>query len=416
MSRGDLPLSRGRYRTLALFRLSAIPMAILPTQLWLRDALKTAHEPDWGGVAVQLHLIFLAVYLFTGVALLWFTRSAAPERRKLWGGLSVVGCACELGTNQAYLLGFGSLANYSIGFLPMLIVMYRVLLDYRAGLWTLGVGLVTYLGVGLLEMSGWVPIAPLLTTTTNHPAWSDPGMSRMILFSVMFICVGTFAVANYGMNQSVRLHRYITDSVLHRYLPPSMVHRAAAGELRLDTPPERRVLTVMFTDVVGFTPLTERLGPEVIGRLLNRYLAEIADLAHAHGATIDKFIGDCVMIVLGAPEELEPEEQARRCVALAAAIHQRVAELEIEHPLEARTGINTGEAVVGNFGSRARSDYTVLGPAVNVAARLESASRPGRILMGSETARLLGEQVQLEAAGELQLKGVRDPVTAFFLA
>jgi class 3 adenylate cyclase len=203
--------------------------------------------------------------------------------------------------------------------------------------------------------------------------------------------------------------------VLHRYLPPSMVSRAAAGELRLDTPPERRVLTVMFTDVVGFTPLTERLGPEVIGRLLNRYLGEIADLAHEHGATIDKFIGDCVMIVFGAPEELAPEEQARRCVVLAAAIHQRITELEMEHPLEARTGINTGEAVVGNFGSRARSDYTVLGPAVNVAARLESASQPGRILMGEATARLLGDEVALEAAGELQLKGVREPVTAFFL-
>lgn len=415
MSRGDLPLSRGRYRTLALFRLCAIPLAILPTQFWLQDALKTAHEPEWGGVAVELHLIFLAVYLVAGVALLWLTRSAAPERRKLWGAFAVVGCACELGTNQAYLLGFGSLANYSIGFLPMLIVMYRVLLDYRAGLWTLGVGLFTYLGVGLLEMSGSVPIAPLLATTTNHPAWSDPGMSRMILLSVVFICVGTFAVTNYGVNQSVRLHRYITDSVLHRYLPPSMVSRAAAGELRLDTPPERRVLTVMFTDVVGFTPLTERLGPEVIGRLLNRYLGEIADLAHEHGATIDKFIGDCVMIVFGAPEELAPEEQARRCVALAAAIHQRITELEMEHPLEARTGINTGEAVVGNFGSRARSDYTVLGPAVNIAARLESASQPGRILMGEATARLLGDEVALEAAGELQLKGIREPVTAFFL-
>ena len=416
MSRGDLPLSRGRYRTLALFRLCAVPLAILPTQFWLRGALVSAHEPDWGEVAVQLHLIFLAVYVITGAALFWLTRSGAPERKRLWGALCVVGCACELGTNQAYLLGFGSLANYSVGFLPMLVVLYRVLLDYRAGLWTLGMGLLTYLAVGAVEISGSVPVAPLLKTPLAHPAWSEPEMSYLVMLSVGLICVGTFAVANYGVNQSVRLHRYITDSVLYRYLPPSLVERAAAGELRLDTPPERRVLTVMFTDVVGFTPLTERLGPEAIGRLLNQYLAEIADLAHQHGATIDKFIGDCVMIVFGAPERLEPAEQARRCVALAAAIHQRVEGLPMEHPLQARTGINTGEAVVGNFGSRARSDYTVLGPAVNVAARLESASVPGRVLIGEETARLLEGEVPLEAAGPMKLKGVRESVNPFFLA
>ncbi len=415
MSSGDLPLGRGRYRALALFRLCAIPIAILPTQFWLRGSLEAAHEPEWGRVSVVLHLIFLGVYLVSSLWLFWSARAGAPERRTLWGTLSIVGCACELGTNQAYLLGFGSLANYSVGFLPMLIVMYRVLLDYRAGLWTLGVGLVAYIAVGLLEMSGSVPVAPLLPEAIAHPAWSNPEMSHLVLVSVVFICGSAFAVSNYGVNQSVRLHRYITDSVLYRYLPPTLVQRAAAGELRLDAPPERRVLTVMFTDVVGFTPLTERLGPEVIGRLLNRYLAEIADLAHQHGATIDKFIGDCVMIVFGAPEPLEPREQAERCVALAMAIHERVRALEMEHPLQARTGINTGEAVVGNFGSRARSDYTVLGPAVNIAARLESASAPGRVLLGEETARLLGDSVALEEAGSLQLKGVREPVNAYFL-
>ncbi|MEE2780506.1 MAG: adenylate/guanylate cyclase domain-containing protein, partial [Myxococcota bacterium] len=233
--------------------------------------------------------------------------------------------------------------------------------------------------------------------------------------SVVGICAGTLGLANYGMNQSVRLHRYITYSVLHRYLPPDLVKRAAAGELRLDAPPERRTLTVMFTDVVGFTPLTERLGPEAIGRLLDAYLGEIADVAHRHGATVDKFIGDCVMVIFGAPAQMSPEEQARRCVALAREIHERVRALEMEHPLQARTGINTGDAVVGNFGSHARSDYTALGPAVNIAARLESASSPDRILLGPETARLLGDASHLEPAGDLNLKGVTEPVPAFFV-
>ena len=140
MSNGDLPLGRGRYRTLALFRLCAIPIAILK---FTTPRLAPGSRAGWGRVAVILHLIFLGVYLVSSLWLFWSAREGARAAYPM-GSALVVGCACELGTNQAYLLGFGSLANYSVGFLPMLIVMYRILLDYRAGLWTLGVGLVAY--------------------------------------------------------------------------------------------------------------------------------------------------------------------------------------------------------------------------------------------------------------------------------
>jgi adenylate cyclase len=122
------------------------------------------------------------------------------------------------------------------------------------------------------------------------------------------------------------------------------------------------------------------------------------------------------MIVFGAPDPLPPAEQARRCVALARDLQARLPELGEELRLSARTGINTGDAVVGNFGSLSRSDYTVIGPAVNVGARLETASKPGRILIGETTAKLLEGVVPLEPAGELHLKGVAEPVRAFFVA
>ena len=178
---------------------------------------------------------------------------------------------------------------------------------------------------------------------------------------------------------------------------------------------KRKLAAIVFTDIVGFTKLSERLGPEALGDLLNRLLGEIADVAMEHGATVDKFIGDCVMVVFGAPEVCSPEDQARRCVALAQTIHERVNEVGAEYQLQARTGLNTGDVVVGNFGSASRSDYTVLGPAVNVAARLESASQPNRILIGPESARLLGGSVQLEAAGLLKLKGISESVEAWFV-
>jgi len=142
----------------------------------------------------------------------------------------------------------------------------------------------------------------------------------------------------------------------------------------------------------------------------------VADLAHAHQATVDKFIGDAVMVVFGAPDHLPPSEQARRCVALAREIHEVVAAIDAPEPLQARSGIQTGEAVVGNFGSEVRSDYTAIGPSVNVAARLESASRPGRTLIGEATAKLLDGAEPLDEVLELSLKGVSEPVRAHFLA
>ncbi|WP_437895250.1 adenylate/guanylate cyclase domain-containing protein [Sorangium sp. So ce124] len=166
-----------------------------------------------------------------------------------------------------------------------------------------------------------------------------------------------FFASNYAVNQTAKLHRYLTESVLRRYLPPSLVERA----------------------------------------------------------TVDKFVGDAVMIVFGAPDPLDPAEQARRCVALARDLQSTLPRLGDGVRLVARAGINTGDAVVGNFGSLARSDYTVIGPAVNIAARLETASEPGRILIGESTAKLLDGAVPLEAAGELRLKGVAAPVRAFYV-
>jgi adenylate cyclase len=167
----------------------------------------------------------------------------------------------------------------------------------------------------------------------------------------------------------------------------------------------------MFTDLVGFTSVAERIGERDVARLLNRYLSRCADVAHAHGATVDKFIGDAVMILLGAPDELPPEEQARRCVALARAMRDALEDT----PMQMRAGINTGEVIVGHFGSSARSDFTAVGHAVNLAARLETACEPGRILVGEETARLLESACALEPAGEIRLKGISQPVRAFYV-
>ena len=173
--------------------------------------------------------------------------------------------------------------------------------------------------------------------------------------------------------------------------------------------------SVLFTDVVGFTALSEQLGAARVGEVLNAYLTRVAEVAHAHGATIDKFVGDAAMLVYGAPEHLAPEEQARRAVELARALIATTDALGGDPRLQIRVGIHTGEAVVGSFGSPHRSDYTVIGPAVNLASRLESACSPGRILVSADTAALLGEEAIEGEVGPLRLKGIGEPVTAYFV-
>ncbi len=184
---------------------------------------------------------------------------------------------------------------------------------------------------------------------------------------------------------------------------------------RFDAPPERRVVTVVFADLVDFTPMSERLGAQAVGNLVNRYLTLVAKLAHEHEATVDKFIGDAVMIVVGAPDSVPPKEQVRRAVDLSWAIQHALNDMGGREFLRARIGINTGEVVMGNFGSPVRSDFTVLGMPVNIAARLEGACQPGRVLVGPETAKLLGDDTHMDPTGPLKLKGVKKPVEAWYV-
>jgi class 3 adenylate cyclase len=134
------------------------------------------------------------------------------------------------------------------------------------------------------------------------------------------------------------------------------------------------------------------LQPEEIASLLNEYLTEMSSIALAHGGTIDKFVGDAVLIFFGDPETNGIAQDARACLEMAVNMQRRLAELDakwrragIEHPLRVRMGINTGFCNVGNFGSAKLMDYTVIGAEVNLAARLQSIAEPGSIVMSYET-------------------------------
>lgn len=217
-----------------------------------------------------------------------------------------------------------------------------------------------------------------------------------------------------------QLNLYLTESVLKRFLPPSLVAKAATGELSLDLRPEPRMITVLFTDIVGFTSLANTLRSRRVAELLNQYLGAMTEAIFANGGTVDKFMGDGIMALFGAPEDCSPNEQVRRAVQTAKHMQRSLAQLNEQWATQGiptvrfRCGIHQGTAVVGMFGSAERSDYTAIGPTVNIAARIQSAAEPDCILVSAAVADYLNDE-ELRKREPLKLKGVDETVLTFFV-
>lgn len=223
------------------------------------------------------------------------------------------------------------------------------------------------------------------------------------------------------------LNSYLTESVLRRFLPPEMVQRAAQGDLALDLTPEPKLVTVLFSDIVGFTQMSNILQARRIAELLNEYLAEMTKAIFANGGTVDKFVGDAVMAIYGSPEELTADEQVQRAVASARAMLKALDRLNerwqnlglIGHngasPVRFRCGIHQGNAVVGMFGSAERSDYTAIGPSVNIAARLQEAAKPNTILVSQIVANYVDSR-EVKKYGYLKLKGIDEEILGFVVS
>jgi adenylate cyclase len=183
---------------------------------------------------------------------------------------------------------------------------------------------------------------------------------------------------------------------------------------------KRKKLRVFFSDLSGFTETAETLESEELTNILNRYLNEMAGIALKHGATIDKFVGDSVVAFFGDPESRGVAQDAKACVTMAVEMQRRIGELVrewedqgLERPLSARMGINTGFCTVGNFGSQDRMDYTIIGAAVNLAARLEQAAGLGKVLISHETWALVKDVVTAEERPPINVKGIAQPVHAY---
>lgn len=207
---------------------------------------------------------------------------------------------------------------------------------------------------------------------------------------------------------------------LSKYLSPQIYDSIFTGKKAVKIEAHRKKLTVFFSDIKGFTELTDRLEPEVLSSLLNNYLTEMSKIALKHGGTIDKFVGDAILIFYGDPESRGDKEDALSCVQMAIEMREKMILLRkkwdnqgIFDPLRIRIGVNTGHCNVGNFGSESRLDYTIIGGEVNLASRLESSANDDQILISHETYALIRDKIACKKLEKIKVKGIAHSVQTY---
>ena len=205
-----------------------------------------------------------------------------------------------------------------------------------------------------------------------------------------------------------------------KYISPQIYKSIFSGQRDVSIATERKKLTIFFSDIKDFTATTERLQPEELTALLNEYLTAMSNIALEHGATIDKFIGDAILVFFGDPETKGTAVDARACLRMAIDMQKKLARLNaewrhrgIEQPLRVRMGINTGFCNVGNFGSEDRMDYTIVGAEANLAARLQSIAEAGQIVMSYETYALVRDLVRARPLPPIHMKGITREVVPY---
>ena len=209
---------------------------------------------------------------------------------------------------------------------------------------------------------------------------------------------------------------------LSKYLSPQICEQIFS-DVEFDTGTGRKKLTIFFSDIVNFTSITESMEAEELSGFLNFYLTNMCEIALKYGGTIDKFIGDSVMIFFGDPQSKGPEQDALACCNMGLEMlafvekNEELFKEQFNFPekLEIRIGVHSGVCSVGNFGSDQRLDYTVIGRAVNVAARLEQAAPKNSMLFSNSTKSLLGDTFQVSDSIEVKAKGIDRPIIGYIM-
>jgi adenylate cyclase len=274
--------------------------------------------------------------------------------------------------------------------------------------------LATVWHLGFASLAEAAALGLAVTTSFHHNLWVD-GVMLALSLGLAFAFAAVFSYATEG-----RQKRQIKRMFSH-YMSETLIHDLLKHPEKLRLGGEKRILTVLFSDLAGFTSLSEKLTPEEVVTLLNRYLTAMTDLILASGGLIDKYEGDAIMALWGAP--LPQEDHAARACLAALQNQRRLAELRREFhasglpPVYSRIGVNTGEMIIGNMGSSQRFDFTVIGDSVNLASRLEGANKTygTGIIISEDTYRHAAGRVEVRELDLLRVKGKEVPVRIYEL-
>jgi len=290
---------------------------------------------------------------------------------------------------------------------PRPIVVILVLLLAWAGVWISTA--FRPLGAFLFLAAAWAAMLMLVVQLFARQNWMLEMVSPTLSLGLGYFGATVDAFVR-EQRQSRRLSRFFSPAVLKEVV-------RAKSDLNLGS--SRRLLTVLFCDIRGFTALSERLQPEEVAELLGEYLTDLTAVVFKNGGTVDKYVGDCIMALYNVP--IEHPDHARQAVRTAIEFQQHARALSERWRAKAGVellngvGINTGEAVVGTLGSRQRLEYTAIGDTVNLAARLETLTKDfdSPIIVSESTCALLDDEFLVQPLGTVTVKGKEKPVKIF---
>ena len=293
---------------------------------------------------------------------------------------------------------------------PAAALLLLVLLCAGAGL---AVSAVSGAGRSALIYVAFIPIAPLLGAAAYALGW---WLQVVVLEAGIVLALVGGSLLNYATEGQQK--RYI-KSAFKQYLSPTIIEELIAHPERLKLGGEKRDLSIFFSDLQGFTTLSESLTPEDLTTLLNEYLTAMTDIIQEEGGTIDKYEGDAIIAFWNAP--LDQPDHAVRAVRAALRCQAKLTELRPafherwKKELHKRIGINSGPAVVGNFGSHTKFNYTMLGDAVNLASRLEGVNKQFRTftMISSMVMDKLGGAFPARELSRIAVVGRKEPVTVY---
>jgi adenylate cyclase len=322
---------------------------------------------------------------------------------------------------DAFMIGFLiSYMHFAIlpSILYCILINYSVLVLSSAAYWLISITFVAigaYLGTLVIGFH-YDPEVPLILSVT------------VALGSAVYLAVTAYYSGKQAQELDV-LHKEIKakqveqeslSNKVAKYISPQIWELIFSGkhEVKLET--QRKKLVIFFSDIKGFTALSEQIESEALTELLNNYLTEMTNIAIKYGGTIDKYIGDGIMIFFGDPKTQGAKKDTLACVAMAIEMKKHMKVLRqnwrtqgVQSPLEIRMGINTGYCTVGNFGTESRMDYTIIGKEVNMASRIESAADSGEILLSHESYALIQDKIICREKGTITAKGFSRPVPVY---